>query len=495
MIAKVFTLSIPRPKLALVFAMAALCSCQSTTAAQPTITPPDSTTTPAPSATPDFTDVPEATPLNPSPEPAFFRPQYHLQVNLDPASAPILVSQQLSFSNTSDQPLEAILLIVETNREEGVFELLSMECDQMEEYSLAGGYLTLNLATPLDPSDSLEIRIEYALTLPDGPGLLNHTEHAIHMTDWYPYLPPMDDSGQWLIAEPGQVGEHLSYPSADFEVSLRLPSEASDWVVAASAPMLPEDGLLRASSTAMRVFDLTLSDQLIVTQAESLSGVPILVFSYPEHASPAAYAAQAAADSVELFSHILGPYPHAALTLVEADVFDGRESSGLFYLSDGYFSEHQLYSYSWFSVLIPHESAHQWFFSSIGNQSAFEPWLDEALCTYMERIYFERLKPDRVEWWWDFRIYAFSPEGWVDSTIYEFNSYRRYIDAVYLRGALFLERLRLIMGERDFFDFLAAYVERNQGGTATAFEFFQLVDQFTEADYADLLEEYFQRYP
>jgi aminopeptidase N len=259
--------------------------------------------------------------------------------------------------------------------------------------------------------------------------------------------------------------------------------------------MVLEGELLQAESTAMRVFDLSLSDQLIETQAESRSGVPILVYSYPEHASPAAYAAQAAADSVELFSQLLGPYPYAALTLVEADVFDGRESSGIFYLSDGYYEEHQLFSWSWLSVLVPHETAHQWFFSQVGNQSAFEPWLDEALCTYMERIYFERLKPDRVEWWWDFRVYAFSPEGWVDGTIYDFNTYRRYINAVYLRGVLFLERLRLIIGEQAFFELLAAYVDQNQGQIATREDFFSLVNQMSDRDYSDLMAEYFQRYP
>lgn len=473
-----------------------LCGCQGAPAVpQPTASEPVPTSTPAPSATLHPSEAPSATPTDSNPEPDYLRPKYRLEVDIDPASPVVQVREQLAFSNPIDRPLEAVLLIVEANRLEGVFELGSLECEGLNDYSLAGGYLTLDLSSPLGPAESLEIDIEYALTLPDGPGLFNHTEHFIHLTDWYPYLPPLDETGQWLIAEPGQVGEHLSYPSADFDVSLRLLPESFDWSVAASAPMLPQGELLRATSTGMRVFDLSLSDEWILTEAESVSGVPIMVYSLPEHISPAAYAAQAAADSVELFSQILGTYPYAALTLVEADVFDGRESSGMFYLSDGYYSEHQLYSYSWLSVLIPHETAHQWFFSSIGNQSAFEPWLDEALCTYLERIYFERLKPDRVEWWWDFRIYAFTPEGWVDSTIYDHNTYRRYINAVYLRGALFLERLRLILGEEAFFDLLASYVDQHQGQIASSADFFKLVDQVTDQDYADLLGEYFHRLP
>jgi hypothetical protein len=416
-------------------------------------------------------------------------------VELDPRHPTVHVLEQLLFSNLMAQPLPSILLIVEANRYENQFVLDSIECDRLESFELAGGYLLINLDTPLLPGESLQVEIGYSLNLTEEPELRNYTERQINLADWYPYLPPMDESGQWMIAEPAQVGEHLTYLSADFEVLLHLPEEASEWMVAASAPMLAMEGGFQGQAAEIRAFDLSLSDNFIVTEAESISGIPVYVYSYPEHASPAAYAAQATADSLELFSNLLGPYPYPALSLVEADVYDGRESSGIFYLSEGYFEEHLLYSYSWLSVLVPHETAHQWFFSQVGNQSAFEPWLDEAMCTYMERIYFERLKPDRVEWWWDFRIYAFSPEGWVDSTIYDLSTYRRYINAVYLRGALFLERLRLILGEAAFFEVLATYVDMQRGRIASAQDFFGLVDQISDRDYSDITSEYFHRYP
>jgi hypothetical protein len=414
---------------------------------------------------------------------------------LDPSQAIVQVTEEIALSNLTQLPLPSVLLIVEANRIEGQFELGSIECIQLDQFELAGGYLALSLNTPLLPGESLELQIDYTLHLMGEPELRNYTEHQINLTDWYPYLPPIDDSGQWMIAEPAQVGEHLSYPSADFEVLLTLLGDSSDWIVAASAPMAPTANGFQAQVSEIRTFDLSLSDNLILTEAESISGVPVLVYSLPEHASPPAYAAQAMADSLELFSNILGPYPYPALSLIEADVYDGRESSGVFYLSDGYFEEHQLYSYSWLSVLVPHETAHQWFFSQVGNQSAFDPWLDEALCTYMERIYFERLKPDRIEWWWDFRVYAFSPEGWVDSTIYDLRTYRRYVNAVYLRGALFLERLRLIMGEAPFFELFSAYIDQNRGRIADTYDFFQLVDEITDKDYSDITAEYFHRYP
>jgi len=37
-----------------------------------------------------------------------------------------------------------------------------------------------------------------------------------------------------------------------------------------------------------------------------------------------------------------------------------------------------------------HETAHQWWFASVGNNQALEPWLDEALATYSERLFYEK---------------------------------------------------------------------------------------------------------
>ena len=39
--------------------------------------------------------------------------------------------------------------------------------------------------------------------------------------------------------------------------------------------------------------------------------------------------------------------------------------------------------------VIAHETAHQWWYSVIGNDEISEPWLDEALTEYSTVLYFE----------------------------------------------------------------------------------------------------------
>jgi len=52
-----------------------------------------------------------------------------------------------------------------------------------------------------------------------------------------------------------------------------------------------------------------------------------------------------------------------------------------------------------------HELMHMWFYGTIGNNHALEPWLDEAFATYAELLYYQEYHPDNVEWWWAIRIH------------------------------------------------------------------------------------------
>jgi hypothetical protein len=94
-----------------------------------------------------------------------------------------------------------------------------------------------------------------------------------------------------------------------------------------------------------------------------------------------------------------------------------------------------------------HVKAHQWWQGLVGNDQAWEPWLDEALSTYSELFFYECHYPALVDWWWHFRVNRFEPTGAVDSTIYDFDHFRPYINTVYLRGALMLHDMRRQAGD------------------------------------------------
>ena len=86
----------------------------------------------------------------------------------------------------------------------------------------------------------------------------------------------------------------------------------------------------------------------------------------------------------------------------------------------------------------------------------------------------------------------YTPIGWVDTDIYHGGDFQSYANAVYLRGAQFLDALRGRIGDDAFFIFLKDYALQMSGKRATADDFFRILRVQTSAEISDLLAEYFQ---
>ena len=291
--------------------------------------------------------------------------------------------------------------------------------------------------------------------------------------------------------EAGYFGEHLVYESADFEVHIRLGDEGSELVIAASAPAEIEGDWHHYQLKAARNFVWSVSDQYVLTTT-TVGSVSILGYYFAANARAGEAALQTTAEALGLYNDLFGPYPRRSLSVVEADFLDGMEYEGLFFLSKGFYNLYSGGPADYLTAIAAHETAHQWWYSAVANDQALEPWLDEALSTYSERLYYENIHPQGLDWWWTYRVHYYQPGGWVDGSIYNPEGFRGYRDAIYLNGALFLEDLRELVGDEHFFHFLNAYTTKYTHQIVTADRFFDLLDDFTEQDITPLLERYFQ---
>lgn len=85
----------------------------------------------------------------------------------------------------------------------------------------------------------------------------------------------------------------------------------------------------------------------------------------------------------------------------------------------------------------------------------------------------------------------FKPTGYVDTNIYNGGSFRAYTNAVYFRGARFLDEMRILMGHGNFSKFLKEYTVRHAYGHATSADFFALAREIVNVNYNNLLGKYF----
>ena len=174
------------------------------------------------------------------------------------------------------------------------------------------------------------------------------------------------------------------------------------------------------------------------------------------------------------------------------DFNDGMEYSGFFYLSRDFYSLYDGSPRNYLTFVAVHETSHQWWFEQVGNDQAMQPWLDESLATYSERVYYENVHPDLIPWWWAYRIDFFNPQGFVDIPIYDGGGFRTYTNAAYFQGAHFLDKLRTLIGDEAFFAFLQDYLAQERGKIATSNDFFSILKKHTSTDYSELVRQYFQ---
>ncbi|MCS6995267.1 MAG: M1 family metallopeptidase [Anaerolineales bacterium] len=456
---------------------------------------------PIPPTLPPASATPSATPLPPTPSPLIpatslpdtSHPQYAISALVDYANQTVAVSQVIRYPNQSSETLPSLVLAVNPNLWAGVFNLHNLTINGTPaEYDLQSHRLTLRLTPALPPGGVVEIGIAYHLNLPYSSTRhenFGYTWRQTNLIDWYPFVVPYAGNGAWILRDPHPYGENLVYPLADFRVHLTF-ADSTPPVVAASAPARYEDGAFVYDFPNARNFTLSFSPHFLVQTAEA-GGITLYNYYFAEHASAATHALELTRQAVLTYQDIYGPYPHASLSIVETDLNDGLEADGLYFLAANFYDSYDGSVRNNLSVIAVHETAHQWWYGGVASDQALEPWLDEALCTYSERLFYEYNYPGALNWWWNFRIFYYNPTGFVDWRIYDTGSFRTYVNAVYFQGAKFLEALRSRMGDSAFFAFLADYYTRHRGHIVTADDFFSTLTAHTSITYADLMRTYF----
>jgi Peptidase family M1 domain len=461
----------------------------------PTLTPTD---TQVPSATPTatslpptptFTTVPSTESATTIPEAA--RTSYALYVSLNYSGKTAAVDETIRYMNSTGQSLADVVLAVEPNLWSNCFSLTVLDQDgaPLANYTLSGQKLTITPAQLLPPGAVTTFSLSYKLVLPPKrfEETFGYLGNQINLTDWYPFIVPY--SNGWILHNVWSFGDHLVYDSADFEVNIKVDNPKV--VIAASGLAEANGEWTRYRLAGARTFVWSASDQFLLEQ--SAVG-PIVIRSYyfagNENAGDAVL--NMAKQAIALYEVKFAPAPYPSLSVVETDMTDGQEFDGLVFLAIRFYAEYNGSGKSNLVTIGAHEIAHQWWFGLVGDDQALEPWLDEAMAVYAERIFYQYNYPNYGNWWWDFRVNYFGADGYVDSSIYENATFHQYVSAVYLNGARFLEALRTRVGDDVFFAFLKDYASRYGRKHVTATDFFSTLRLHTNTDFSDILQRYFQ---
>lgn len=449
-------------------------------------------------ATPTIAPTPTQTPV---PPPTMENPEYILNLQLDYALKQANVAETITYQNQSGQEVPNIILAVEPNLWEECFALDEIRVnDQVTTaFSLEGQ--KLELTHTLAPMEIVTISISYSLDLPRidinnkaaiiRTQVFGYTTRQLNMVDWYPFVVPYTPGQGWVLNEPATYGEHLVYDSASFDVIINFTGDITP-VVAASGEEIPVDSGRQFKLNKARSFALSFSPDYLV-KSQEVDGITVFSFYYASSALGGQAALDATVRAMQIFSRDFGPYPHTTLSVVQEETAFSMEYDGLYFLERPLYFGYSGVDTDFLPTIAAHETAHQWWFGLVGTDQAYQPWLDEALSTYSERLFNESFSPQKGVWWYLARLSLAEESNCpVDISIYGFyNNGCFYTESVYMRGALFLQALRDRIGDQVFLDFLRDFATRYAFRRASANDFFTVLRQHTDVDLADIIKEFF----
>lgn len=445
-----------------------------------------------PTDSPEPSETPE-----PTPEPEGFT-KYSFEMRLDYHQKTAEIIQTIDYLNKSDFNLQTIQLVVPPRAYTTAYAQSSLSGVLVSGFSEDGIRTNIQLSQALPPGQRTSINLTYQLTIPQRDGSFGWTERQVNLNNWYPYVPPLAEDGSWLSYEPvldqqanSLVGEYVVNEIADFELNLYM-IENLNVLIASGANATPIESGMHYALEKARGLAFSCSNQFHHEQVEQ-DGIMLNAYVFQYQKDKAQAILQIAGKAMSLFTQLYGPYHRKQLTVVAWDFTHSMEMDGMLLMSGNVINFYDGTAENNLTILIPHELSHQWFYSQVGNNQAMEPWLDEALATYSEALYYENYHPELSRWWWDNRVYAHGQGGYVDNSIYDAKTYEVYRNSVYLNGAVFLHELRIAIGNPAFFTALKNYVALNNGKIATKTDFFNaLQSENPNANINSVIDRYFR---
>lgn len=193
--------------------------------------------------------------------------------------------------------------------------------------------------------------------------------------------------------------------------------------------------------------------------------VEVTTWLYPPDASRAALSFRRAAEMVEIFTDLFGPFPYGKLANVQSSTrFGGMENVGAIF-----YSEQALSSGRDIEGTVAHEIAHQWFGDAVTEADWHHLWLSEGFATYFAAVFYEEADGEeafRREMEGNRRRYFAS--GVTDRPVVdpeEDDLFALLNGNNYPKGAWVLHTLRGVMGDEAFFRGIREFYRRYRHAT------------------------------
>lgn len=421
----------------------------------------------------------------------------HISVGAAPTRA-THVEQTIAFTNNTGQSLDSVILHAVWRHWSGVFSLSSatVQDKAVQTRWRDGINLEISLAQPLDRGARAIIKLAFDLKPRPVGGRTGYdrANDILSLGDMLPTLVPWENGG-WSYYPYSQLGDFGYYNSSNYNVEI-VSTGGERLIVGGTGKITSvDDARTRWQFTARDVRDVAyvVSPHFIDPLAQSAmsrkqGGILMLGYFLPEHRAHGEKQLELVAGAFDWFGRMLGSYPFDTYTVAEMGVPSER--------TDNYAQEYPMAyfvpttwlrlgiepgTWTWYTPF--HESGHQWFYSTIGNNQLTDPWLDEAMTSYIVAEYIRASFPSLYERSWNSISGSPGTSKPVSTGVYGgFASENEYSATVYSNGVRMLQRVRIAMGDSAFYAALQEYYQRFKFKRATPNDLLGLLQAHSNAD-------------
>jgi hypothetical protein len=422
-------------------------------------------------------------------------------VTIGVGSAPARTTQQsekLTFTNNTGIPLDRVVLRVPWNHWQGVFSLKSVAAGGQQASTAWREAINLEIGLPEPVAPGKEVVIELSAQLKPRPvgGRTGYdvANDILTLGDMLPTLVPWQNGG-WQYYPYSDLGDLGNNATADYSVTITSTS-GEKMVVGGTGKVTDrsKDGT-RWQFSAPNVRDVAyiLSPRFInplddPSMAHQEGSVKMLAYFLPGHKADGQRQLQLVAPALAWFSSRIGAYPFDTYTIAEMGVPLER--------TDNYAQEYPMAyfvpgswlklgttpgTWTWYTPV--HEVGHQWFYSTIGNNQLIDPWLDEAMTTYITTEYVRANFPDQYNRSYSSMTANATNARPVSAGVFSgFVSESQYSATIYDSGVLMLDKVRRAMGDTDFYAALRDYYSTYKFQRARPIDLATTFQKHTKAD-------------
>jgi len=409
---------------------------------------------------------------------------YKVNLKIDPEKRTFEGIEKVNFTNKTEDYFETILFNLYLNAyqsnsqvkpytlesedkiyrdgfDEGYIEIESVLINNTEAaFNQSETFLELLLQEPVSPEEEIEITIQFKGKVPKASHEIGANDKVMWMGNFLPVLAVYDEDG-WSRYSYYPIGDSFYTRISNYSVTVTTPK---DYTVVGTGEETEQENEKEKVTTIeakmVRDFALAVSNQFNVETREVQDGININLYYTSKMGVDGENVLEIAEKTLKLYGEILGSYPYTELDIIEGTLYNssGAEYSALVV------ADYKVLRGISSQEIIAHLVGHQWFYGVVGSNPVKEPWLDEAIVTYLTNYIFysdeeiERLMQNkRREINKNIGVLRVTR---LNSELRDFSTWESYYNIHYYRGEIMLHALRKRMGDEKFREFLKKYYER-----------------------------------